>query len=66
MLRDRISLISEMEGIIGTYYSQDWVRKNILKMTDSEIDTMKSEIKAENESGESDIDDQEPEPEGEE
>lgn len=66
MLRDRISLISEMEGIIGTYYSQDWVRKNILKMTDSEIDTMKSEIKAEGDSGESDIGDQEPEPEGEE
>ena len=50
MLRDRIALVSEMQDYIGKYYSNEWVRRNILKMTTSEIKQMDSQIKKEMES----------------
>ena len=50
MLRDRIALVAEMQDYIGKYYSNEWVRRNILKMTTSEIKQMDSQIKKELES----------------
>ena len=52
MLRDRIALVGEMQEYIGKYYSNEWVRRNILKMTTSEIKQMDSQIKKELESDE--------------
>jgi hypothetical protein len=52
MLRDRIALVAEMQDYIGKYYSNEWVRRNILKMTTSEIKQMDSQIKKELESEE--------------
>ena len=50
MLRDRIALVAEMQDYIGKYYSNEWVRRNILKMTTSEIKQMDTQIKKELES----------------
>jgi hypothetical protein len=47
MIRDRITLAGEMADFIGTYYSKDWVRRNVLKMSDDEIDQMQKEMDAE-------------------
>jgi len=44
IIRERISLLQELDSYIGTYYSKDWVRKNILRMTEEEIDKMKEQI----------------------
>jgi hypothetical protein len=52
MLRDKITLIGEMEGMIGTYYSKEWVKRNILKMNDEEIKKMDDEIQKESETDE--------------
>jgi hypothetical protein len=37
IMSGRLSLLSEAEPFIGKYYSNDWVRRNILKQTDQEI-----------------------------
>ena len=44
-----------MEEHIGTYYSREWVRKNILMQTESEIKDIDDQIAKEIASG--DIDD---------
>jgi hypothetical protein len=49
VLRDRVSMITDMDniGLIGKYWSNEWIRKNILKMNDEEISQIDDEIKKE-------------------
>ena len=46
-----------MEEHIGTYYSREYVRKNILMQTDEEIKDIDDQIAKEIESGDIDDDD---------
>jgi len=45
--RERISLLTEMIDYRGVYYSNDWLRKNVLFQTDEEIAENDKQIKAE-------------------
>jgi len=47
MIRDRITLVGEMADFVGVYYSKDWIRRNILKMSDDEIREMQSQMDSE-------------------
>jgi len=47
LLRERINTVSLVEPFIGKYFSQQWVKKNILMMTEEEIEDMQKEIDAE-------------------
>ena len=47
ILRERISTASLIDPYIGRYYSAAWVRKNVLRMTEEEIDLMEKEIEEE-------------------
>jgi hypothetical protein len=49
LLRERVSLLATVENYVGTYYSQKWVKRNVLKMTDEEIEEMKKEMLEEQE-----------------
>ena len=42
-LRNRIDLLNQMTPYVGMYYSKNYVRKNILKLTDQEIDQIEKE-----------------------
>ena len=44
MLRERLGLLRDIDDYVGKYYSSDWVRKNVLQMTEDEIEEMKKEI----------------------
>lgn len=44
LLRDRIQSLGLLEPYIGKYFSQTWVKKNILKMTEEEITYMNDEM----------------------
>ena len=35
--------LQSIESYIGTFYSKEWVQKNVLNMTDSEIDAMQDQ-----------------------
>jgi hypothetical protein len=37
ILKERIETIQMMDEYIGLFWSKDWVRRNILKLTDDEI-----------------------------
>ena len=57
VLTERLRLMSEVEEYVGKYYSLDWVRKNILQMSEEEIRDMDKQIKAEEEDEDSPIGD---------
>jgi len=48
-LTDRVSALSELENYIGKYISVEFAMKNILRMSDKEIEDMKKQIEAEKE-----------------
>jgi hypothetical protein len=57
ILRDRLALLGEMDQYIGKYFSIEWVRKNILRQSDSDVENIQKQIENERTSG--DIPDEE-------
>jgi hypothetical protein len=51
LMTDRLNMLSMAEPYIGKYYSQDYVRRNILRQTDQEIVEQDQIIKKEIEDG---------------
>lgn len=47
MLRERMQTLQLVDPYVGKYYSQMWVRKQILRQTDQEIEEMDAEIEQE-------------------
>jgi len=44
LIRERVQTIQMMDPYIGKYFSQTWVKKNILQMSDEEIEAMSKEM----------------------
>jgi hypothetical protein len=59
ILRERVNMLREMEPYLGTFYSKEWVQKNVLMLSDDDVKTMADQIDNEKKSGEI----EEPEPE---
>ena len=51
LLRERIALANEMRDYIGKFYSVEYVRKNILKQNEREIEDIDKQIKKEIDDG---------------
>ncbi len=47
LMQDRLNALQTIETYIGTFYSKEWVQKNVLNMTDAEIDEMQTQINKE-------------------
>ena len=47
VLTERMRLMGEVEQYVGKFYSLDWVRKNVLQMSEEEIRDMDKQIKRE-------------------
>ena len=45
--RERLSTLREVEEHVGTYYSREWVLRNVLRMSEEEMGEMKDQIEAE-------------------
>jgi hypothetical protein len=59
MLRERVNMLREVEPYLGSFYSKEWVRKNVLMFTDDDIKTMEDQIEKETKSGEIGTEDEE-------
>ena len=44
LLRDRIDALDSIQSYIGTFFSKEYVLRNILRMNDSQIDDMRDQI----------------------
>ena len=51
IMDNRINLARNMQDMVGKYYSQEWLRKNILQQSEDDIEEMDDQIIAENDSG---------------
>ena len=56
ILRERVETLNIVSEFIGKYYSQKWVRNNILRQTDEDIERIDKEI-ADEPSTEDELDD---------
>jgi hypothetical protein len=50
-MKERLTMASEFENLIGKYYSVGWLRRNILHQSEEDIDRMTKEIDAEMKAG---------------
>jgi hypothetical protein len=65
ILRERLNIANEIESFVGKYYSLAWIRKNVLHMSEEDIEEMDKEIKAEGEDPDSPMNDDDDENEDE-
>ena len=59
MIRERFEMLSQLDEYVGKYVSNSWVRKNILKFSDEEIEDIAKEMedeKGDEEEGDIDTD----------
>jgi len=45
--QNRIQLLGQVDPFVGRYFSQEWVKKNILQLTDDDIKDMQKQIDSE-------------------
>ena len=57
MIRERFDMLSSLDEYIGKFISNEWVRKNVLRFNDEEIEEIKKQIDQENKDGENDMPD---------
>ena len=49
LIRERLNLLTLVDPFVGRYYSQQWIKKNVLRFTDDDIKKMDKELQDENE-----------------
>lgn len=47
IMKERLDMLGTIEGQIGKYYSEKWVRSNILNQSEGEVEKMNEQIKLE-------------------
>ena len=50
-MKERLSLLGSVDPYTGRYFSQKWIQRNVLRLTDDEIEAMQAEIEEEKEEG---------------
>jgi hypothetical protein len=47
LLSQRLQTLGQIDPYVGRYYSQEWVKKNVLHLTDDEVEEMQKQIDSE-------------------
>jgi hypothetical protein len=51
LMKERLSLLSSVDPYTGRYFSQSWIQRNVLRLTDDQIKEMQTEMDEEKEAG---------------
>ena len=51
LMKERLALLGEVDPYTGRYFSQAWIQRNVLRLTDDQIKEMQSEIDEEKAEG---------------
>jgi hypothetical protein len=51
LMKERLSLLGSVDPYTGRYFSQSWIQRNVLRLTDDEIKEMQMEMDEEKEAG---------------
>ena len=55
-MRERVQTLDQIQNYVGEYYSKEWIMKNVLMMSEEDVQTMQDQIAAEKEAGGGDDD----------
>ena len=55
LMKERLEMWGQVESYVGQYFSKSWVKKNVLKFTDEEIEEMDNEMEQEEGGDEEDM-----------
>ena len=55
IMTERLRLLSEIDSYVGKYFSEQWVRTNVLRLTEDEVETIQTQIDQEAEGDEGDF-----------
>ena len=47
LIRERLSTLREIDDYVGKYFSKEWIRRNVLRQSDEDIDEINAQIDAE-------------------
>jgi hypothetical protein len=48
VLQNRINVLDQVSQYVGEYFSREWVMKNVMMMSDDDINEMKDQVEGEN------------------
>ena len=51
LMKERLGLLGAIDPYTGSYFSKKWIQRNVLRLTDDQIDEMNTEIEDEKEQG---------------
>ena len=51
LMKERLTLLGAIDPYTGSYFSKKWIQRNVLRLTDDQIDEMNTEIEDEKEQG---------------
>ena len=57
LLRERLQTMDQISQYVGQYFSREWVMKNVMMMSDDDIEQMKDEVEGEQKNSGDDEDD---------
>lgn len=52
VMTERLRILQEVDPFVGKYFSTDWIRKNVLHMSDQDVEQIEKEIDTESKEGE--------------
>jgi hypothetical protein len=55
-MRERLSTVNDVDPYLGKYFSIPWVKRNVLRQTDGEIEEMHAEMVLDTEAEQENID----------
>jgi hypothetical protein len=47
IMKERLGILSDVDNYVGKYYSSAWVRKNVLRLTEDDIEQIDKEMEEE-------------------
>jgi hypothetical protein len=56
LMRERVQTLDQIQNYVGEYYSKEWIMKNVLMMSEEDVQTMQDQIAAEKDAGGGDDD----------
>lgn len=59
MMRERFDMLSSLDEYVGKYISNEWIRKNVLRFSDDELEEIEKQIDQETKAGKLDAPDDE-------
>ena len=54
VLQNRLNTLDQISQYVGEYFSREWVMKNVMQMSEEDIENMKDQVEGENASGDDD------------